>query len=100
MLPDRGRQELGLGAGVGRLSDKGTFHFRRTPTAKQKGVPSRGNGTNKGLVIGNLGGFLPTGEDVCLGGGMATGAKTRRQGHIDSGGLWIPREVWFYFGGQ
>lgn len=41
-----------------------------------KGIPSSSNSMHKGLVTGNLG-FLPTGEDVCPGGGPAGEAEAR-----------------------
>lgn len=41
-----------------------------------EGIPSRGDSTHQGLVAGNLG-FLPTGEDGCLGGGLAGEAEAK-----------------------
>lgn len=63
--------------------DEGTFHFTCTPRPERKGVPTRGNSTHKGLVIGNLGGFLPAGEDVCLGGRPEGEAEAAEEGVAD-----------------
>ena len=41
-----------------------------------EGIPSRGDSMHQGLVAGNLG-FLPTGGDGCLGGGLAGEAKPK-----------------------
>ena len=76
----QGTSGAGTGAGGGgqkRLMDRAagvSFHVHtRTQT---KGVPSRGNSVHKGLVTGNQG-FLPTGEDVCPGGGLAGEAEAK-----------------------
>lgn len=39
----------------------GSVSFHTHTCTQTKRVPSRGSSTDKGVVIGNLGGFLPTG---------------------------------------